>query len=70
MINHFHIQAQNRQKPKDGHNLLAIPQDVVTTTQLHNYRNYATPLNKVTCKGPFQKVKDPDSPDHVIPCQK
>jgi hypothetical protein len=25
MINHFHIQAQNCQNPKDDHNLLAIP---------------------------------------------
>jgi len=25
MINHFHIQAQNCQNPKDDHNLLVIP---------------------------------------------
>jgi hypothetical protein len=34
MINHFHIQAYNRQTPKDDHNFLVNPQDMVTTTQL------------------------------------
>jgi hypothetical protein len=35
----FPYSSTNRQNPKDDHNLLAIPQDVVTTTQLQNYRN-------------------------------
>jgi hypothetical protein len=37
-VNHFHIQAHNHQNPEDDHNLLAIPQDMVTT-KLQNYRN-------------------------------
>jgi hypothetical protein len=34
MIHHFHIQTQNHQNPKNDHNLLAIPQNMVTATQL------------------------------------
>jgi hypothetical protein len=36
MINHFHIQTYNHKNPENDHNLLIIPHDVVTTTQLQN----------------------------------
>jgi hypothetical protein len=44
MINHFHIQAQNHQNLEDDHNLLVIPQYMVTITQLQNYKNLCSTI--------------------------
>jgi hypothetical protein len=46
MFNHFHIQAHNHHNSKDDHNLLVIPQDVVTTTQLQNYKNLCNTIKQ------------------------
>jgi hypothetical protein len=57
MFNHFHIETHNHHNSKDDHNLLPIPHDMVTTTQLQNYKkNYATPSSRVMYGGHFQRV--------------
>jgi hypothetical protein len=45
MINHFHIQAQNHQNLKNDHNMLVIPQYMVTITHLQNYKNLCSTIN-------------------------
>jgi hypothetical protein len=65
MINHFHIQAQNHQNPKDDHNLLTNQQDVVTTTQLQNYKKLCNTTKQGEVHRTVQKVEDPSSPNHV-----
>jgi hypothetical protein len=57
MFNHLHIETHNHHNSKDDHNLLPIPHDMVTTTQLQNYKkNYATPSSRVMYGGHFQRV--------------
>jgi hypothetical protein len=46
MFNHFHIEAHNHHNSKDDHNLLPIPHDVVTTTQLQNYKNLCNTIKQ------------------------
>ncbi len=57
MITHFH--TQNNYNIKDDHNLLAIPQNVILTTQLQNYKNPHNTTKKGDVQRTPSKVKIP-----------
>jgi hypothetical protein len=69
MINNFHIQVQSHYNPKDDHNPLTIPRDVVITTQLQIYKNLCNITKQGDVHSTFLKGRIPllTRPCHSTP---
>jgi hypothetical protein len=59
MISHFHTHAQNNRNSEKDHNLLSIPQNVVPTTQLRNYKNLPNATKKGDVRRTLYEVRTP-----------